>query len=158
MLKQQEAVRVFTQYWTKSFNRCELAAWQGSLEALKEARKDGCAWGDTRAMANRRQRYEICEWVTANGCPQTRPCDLAAEQGRLEDLKVLCSAGFCTGNMYLMAARGGHLEVLRWISEMGLSVSLYQLVNARAEAAIRHSSNVELMAWPPSGLCGREIR
>ena len=80
--------------------------------------------------------------------PTTRLCDLAAEQGRLEDLKVLRSAGFCSGNMYLMAARGGHLEVLRWVSEMqGRSVSLYDLVNARAEAGIRHSSNVELMAW-----------
>ena len=161
MMTQQEIE--FSAKCNKSFHRCESAASFGTLEALKEARKDGCPWGDTCAKAALRGCKVTLEWARQEGCPwdsKTRsnaetylhyhynksgialldwldekncpadwsekrchklsfPCESAAIQGKLEDLKQARSVGFRWGNTYMWAAYCGHLEVLRWASENG---------------------------------------
>jgi hypothetical protein len=95
----------------------------------------------------------LLDWLDEKNCPAdwsekrchklSFPCESAAMQGKLEDLKQARSVGFRWGNTYMWAAYCGHLEVLRWASENGCPWD----TQARIEANNWHSSNVELMTW-----------
>jgi len=101
---------------------CANAAEGGHLEVLKWARENGCPW-DERTCANAAEggHLEVLKWARENGCPwdegrartrRGRP-PRGAEVGARERLPV------GRGRTCANAAKGGHLEVLKWARENG---------------------------------------
>ncbi len=101
---------------------CSDAALNGNLEALKEARKEGCPWDEeTFAFAARSGRLEILQWLRSNGCPWSeRTCAYAAQNGHLDILKWARENG-CPWDALTcaLAARNNQLEILKWARARG---------------------------------------
>jgi hypothetical protein len=86
------------------FGLCSIAAKRGHLEMLQWAR--GCQWGlETCRWAAEHGRIEILDHLRDNGC--NFPEDNASGSGILG-----------------MAARGGHIDVLKWGLEDGCELCI----------------------------------
>ncbi len=102
--------------------RCETAAARGDLEALKQARCDGCPWDErTCSSAAGGDHLDVLQWARQNNCPwDSGTCCEAAEGGHLEVLQWARQNGCPWGSWTCArAALGGHLEVLQWAHKNG---------------------------------------
>jgi hypothetical protein len=69
----------------------------------------------------------LMRWAVERGCPYRRGlmCEIAAKGGHLETLKWAGESGLPWDyDPCARAAEGGHLEVLQWVVKRGSSVWL----------------------------------
>jgi hypothetical protein len=91
---------------------CNVAARQGDLQALKEARARGFPWSfGTCLLAAERGHFEVLRWARENGAPwHEGVCTAAARNDDLEMLKWLRANGCPWDEEVRQVARGAVLE------------------------------------------------
>ena len=127
-------------------NTCASAASSGRLEVLKWLREHGCPWNSsTCERAAEGGHLEVLKWAREHGCPWSmwQSSELVAERGHLQVLKLAIEGYGCpvTSRIEVGAAKGGHLEVLKWLRERGHPIS----IGCCARAADK--GHLEVLKW-----------
>lgn len=102
-------------------NDCEAAAAAGDVEALRRARRLGCEWGNTAALAIRHGHLDLLYWARGAGCmfhPDT----------------------------YVAAVERGGPELLDWMRER-LTVEWRDDMAKRVGRYAAYLGRVDLMTW-----------
>jgi len=125
---------------------CSIAASKGNLDVLREARAIGCPWGNTATYACRNGHLQILQWARL-------PYQL---DYRFDPVQL-------TSDCYYSAAKGGHLDVIKFLREERCD---FDNTSAFEAARLGHPRCLELLyaicteidgRWRPSGVCASAV-
>ena len=130
---------------------CAKAARKGHLEVLKRLREKGCPWNwSICKLAAKRGWMECLVWANENGCTWKPKKDAALFKaavagGKLEIVKWMSQKLTFepTQEHCDLAARRGHLEVLKWLREKGVPWEKFTL----EEALSADGDRSETLKW-----------
>lgn len=128
---------------------CRQAASSGNLHVLMWLRDHACPWDDSVLVAAaHRGHLDVLSWAVEHACPWTpgTPALLtwaAAEGGHPESLHFCSERGLIHLSKYIswLAARLGHLEVVRTISRLDCPLDTYTSLSAAI------NGHLEVLIW-----------